>query len=259
MTDSAPFSDAELHALADGRLEAPRRDALEAWLVTHPEEAARVAFYKRLNGELHRLFDPVLDSPVPDEMPLAPPRRWLRRVAAAGVAASLIGIGIAGGWAAHMQFGPEQVVEVPAPAPTISAQAALAHSVYTVEVRHPVEVGADDQAHLVTWLSRRLGHQLKVPKLDALGYQFMGGRLLPSRAGGVASQLMYENAAGARVTLYMRAVDGEPAGTSLRFATEDRVSVFYWVDDSLGYALAGAMSRQDLYRLTHAVYEQLSN
>ncbi len=259
MTDTAPFGESDLHALADGQLDPARREAIEAWLASRPEEAARVAFYKRVNGELHRLFDPMLDSPIPETMSERPARRWPGYLARAGIAASLLAIGVAGGWTAHQTWQPEKIVEVAAPAPALPQQAALAHGVYSVEVRHPVEVGADDATHLVTWLSRRMGHQLKVPNLDTMGYQFMGGRLLPSRTGGVASQLMYENPAGTRITLYVRPVDGEPAGTSLRFATEDRISVFYWVDSQLGYALAGALSRQDLYKLTHAVYEQISN
>ena len=32
-----------------------------------------------------------------------------------------------------------------------------AHSVYVPEVRHPVEVGAAEEAHLVQWLTKRIG------------------------------------------------------------------------------------------------------
>ena len=66
MSDPTAFSDGDLHAYADGRLDEARRAAIETWLASHPDEAARVAFYKRLNGELHRLFDPVLDAPIPE-------------------------------------------------------------------------------------------------------------------------------------------------------------------------------------------------
>lgn len=256
MTEPASFSDAELHALADDRLEAPRREALEAWLATHPEEAARVAFYKRLNGELHRLFDPVLDSPIPVEMPLAPPRRWLKRVAAAGIAASLVGLGIAGGWAAHMQLVPERVVEVPAAAPTISAQAALAHSVYTVEVRHPVEVAAGDRAHLVAWLSKRLDTPLRAPDLAAQGFELVGGRLLPGERGPSA-QLMYQDAQGLRVTLYVARNDAAGPASAFRFEQAGPVQSFYWIDAGLGYVLSGELPRERLSALATAVHRAL--
>ncbi len=38
-----PVMDDELHAYVDGELPADRRAAVEAWLATHPDDAARVA------------------------------------------------------------------------------------------------------------------------------------------------------------------------------------------------------------------------
>ena len=54
--------------------------------------------------------------------------------------------------------------------PSWARRAAVAHVVYSPEVRHPVEVAADQEAHLVAWLSKRLGTPLKIPRLDALGF-----------------------------------------------------------------------------------------
>ena len=48
-------------------------------------------------------------------------------------------------------------------------QAAVAHAVYAPEVRHPVEVSAAQQEHLVQWLSKRLGRPLKIPDLVGTG------------------------------------------------------------------------------------------
>ena len=77
------------------------------------------------------------------------------------------------------------------------ADALAAHRTFAVEVRHPVEVDAAQEAHLVQWLSKRLGRPLVVPDLSATGYRLMGGRLLPA-GSGAAAQLMYENGAGDR-------------------------------------------------------------
>ena len=44
-------------------------------------------------------------------------------------------------------------------------RAANAHAVYVPEVRHPVEVGADQEAHLVQWLSKRLAVPVRAPAL----------------------------------------------------------------------------------------------
>ena len=80
---------------------------------------------------------------------------------------------------------------------------AVAHAVYTPEVRHPVEVHADQEAHLTAWLSKRLGAPLKPPALADAGYQLVGGRLLPGATGSVA-QFMYEDASHQRLTLYVQ-------------------------------------------------------
>ena len=46
MTDDAPVTEEELHAYVDGELAQDRRGAVEAWLGTHAEDAARVAAWR---------------------------------------------------------------------------------------------------------------------------------------------------------------------------------------------------------------------
>ncbi|MBA5605935.1 anti-sigma factor [Duganella sp. FT3S] len=138
----------------------------------------------------------------------------------------------------------------------LARSAAVAHAVYSPELRHPVEVGADQQQHLVTWLSKRLGAPLHPPQLGALGYELMGGRLLPGQSGPVA-QFMYDNAGGGRLTLYVSTEQRHNRDTAFRFAQEGQVGVFYWIDGRYGYALSGALDRAALARLADAVYAQL--
>jgi anti-sigma factor RsiW len=129
--------------------------------------------------------------------------------------------------------------------------------VYSPEVRHPVEVGADQEAHLVAWLSKRLGAPLKVPHLGGIGYALVGGRLLPGDRGPVA-QFMYQDAKGLRLTLYVRLNPDESRETAFRFAQERGVGVFYWLDRRLGYALSGEVEKAELLRVATAVYRQLN-
>jgi anti-sigma factor RsiW len=130
------------------------------------------------------------------------------------------------------------------------------------EVRHPVEVSALEQAHLVQWLSKRLGKPLKVPDLTAQGFELVGGRLLPGDTGARA-QFMFQNAAGGRVTLYLGSL-AAPAPqalsskeTGFRYEPQAGVPSFYWVEQGFGYALAGQMPRESLMQLAQAVYQQL--
>ena len=135
-------------------------------------------------------------------------------------------------------------------------QAAIAHAVYTPEVKHPVEVGADQQQHLVAWLSKRLGKQLRPPQLAKQGYELVGGRLLPGDSGPVA-QFMYTDASGQRLTLYVSSGQKQNRDTGFRFAQEGNVGVFYWIDGSFGYALSAAVGKNELSQIANAVYEQL--
>src|SRR5690349_19913814 len=91
------------------------------------------------------------------------------------------------------------------PARHLAQEAAVAHFVFQPEVRHPVEVAAAQQDHLVQWLSKRQGRPLKVPVLSAQGNELVGVCLLPGDEGARA-QFMYQNASGQRITLYLGAV-----------------------------------------------------
>ncbi|HHB81479.1 MAG TPA: anti-sigma factor [Aliiroseovarius sp.] len=130
-----------------------------------------------------------------------------------------------------------------------------AHLSYAAEVRHPVEVGAAEEAHLVGWLSKRLGVNLSAPDLSAEGYHLVGGRLLPA-GEGPAAQFMYEDEAGKRITVF--ATTGTP-GTLAAFQFEERgdVAGVYWQDEQLRYAVIGALPRDALSGIATEVYRQL--
>jgi hypothetical protein len=50
----------------------------------------------------------------------------------------------------------------------------LDHDVYGF----PVEIWANEEKRLVTWLTRRLGFQVHAPDLNGVGYALVGGRLV---------------------------------------------------------------------------------
>jgi anti-sigma factor RsiW len=140
---------------------------------------------------------------------------------------------------------------------SLPRQAAIAHVVYAPEVRHPVEVTADQESHLVAWLSKRLGGDVKAPHLAAAGFDLVGGRLLPGDQGPVA-QFMYQDGRGQRLTLYVRSDARENKETAFRYAQEGKVGVFYWLDGQFGYALSGEIGKEDLLGVANVVYQQLN-
>jgi anti-sigma factor RsiW len=131
--------------------------------------------------------------------------------------------------------------------------------VYSKDQRRPVEVAADQEQQLVTWLSKRLGTEVHAPRLASVGYELVGGRLLPGDSGPVA-QFMYQDSAGQRLTLYVTHEAPQPTGrdTAFRFGKAGAVNVFYWVDRGFGYALSGAIERPELMRVSQEVYRQLT-
>jgi anti-sigma factor RsiW len=245
-------TEADLHAWLDGELPQERRAEVDAYVAAHPEDAARLDAYRRNEQSLVARFDPVLVEEIPPRLRRsrrAPPRLALRVAAAVGW---LVLGGIAG-WNLHGLKGPELRSE----APSWARNATVAHIVYSPEVRHPVEVAADQEAHLVAWLSKRLGTRLKIPRLDAVGFGLVGGRLLPGEQGP-AAQFMYQDAKGLRLTLYVRANRDQKRETAFRFAQEGNVRQFYWIDRGLGYALSGEIGKDDLLRIATTVYQQLN-
>jgi anti-sigma factor RsiW len=245
----AAVTESDLHAYVDGQLAPARRAEVEQYLASHPEALERVRAYEQQNTQLHALFDPVLDEPRPETLRARPaPRRLALAPIAAVLAAAVIG-GVLG-WILR---GEEVVIE----AATLPQQAALAHVVFAPEVLHPVEVGAREEAHLVAWLSKRLGAPVRAPQLNEAGFGLVGGRLLPGD-GGPAAQFMYQDARGARLTLYVRSAAAGNRETAFRYAQEGKVGVFYWVDGPFGYALSGEFERAQLLRVAESVYRSFN-
>ncbi|HXZ48231.1 MAG TPA: anti-sigma factor [Usitatibacter sp.] len=208
--------------------------------------------YAEQTAMIKRRFDPVMTEPIPARLYMKSPP-WIDYARAAAVLAVGIAIGLA----------IPELRPAPGPAAVAMAQlpirAARAHLVYSPEVRHPVEVDAKQQDHLVKWLSKRLDVSLKVPVLTQEGFELLGGRLLPGNDGPVA-QFMYQDAAGKRLTLYVtRTKKSEEKLTSFRFAKEGSVSVFYWIDEECGYALSGEVDKTTLAKVASLVYKQLES
>jgi anti-sigma factor RsiW len=58
-------TDQDLHDYVDGRLDTAHRQRVEEFLAVNPEEAMKVASYRRQIEALHALYDDALQEPVP--------------------------------------------------------------------------------------------------------------------------------------------------------------------------------------------------
>jgi len=95
-----------------------------------------------------------------------------------------------------------------------------------------------------------------VPILANEGFELLGGRLLPGPEGPVA-QFMYQEPSGKRLTLYVSRPHAGEKVTAFRFAQDNGVSVFYWIDNDCDYALSGEVDKATLARVATSVYRQI--
>ncbi|MDH3194956.1 MAG: anti-sigma factor [Hyphomicrobiales bacterium] len=251
---SGPYGAADLHAYLDGEMPPEDHAAFNQWLAANPAMGRLLSEFEADRQKLHEALDAAAAGPAPKriERALAGGRRqhstWIRQVAAALL---IFAAGVAAGWVVSDYAGPG--ASAVAGDPATAERALTAHLVYVSEVLHPVEVAADQKAHLVKWLSKRMGHRLTAPDLAAAGMHLIGGRLLPGETAA-AAQLMYEDASGKRVTLYVGA-NPQNRQTAFRLAARGSVRSFYWLDGPFGYALAGDLEEDRLLELARMVYQ----
>ena len=270
----------QLSAWLDAELDPAEQAGVDAWLREHPEQAALTRLWAADRDALRARLEPVLDEPVPPALlqtvaiagrdaPAANQPHWRRAAVAAAlvlggiVLGSLIGAGA-------VSSSPATFAALPLPwrpaalaATSWPHRAAVAHAVYAPEVRHPVEVNVVEgsaseqkaqEEHLARWLGKRLNLPVRLYDLRPQGFELVGGRLLPDLVGPSA-QLMYQNGAGQRVTLYLRRPEAG-ADTAFRFQREGDLNLFYWVEDGFGCALVGKLPREQLLAMANAVYRQ---
>lgn len=241
----------ELNAYVDGELPAERIAAVEAWLAGHPDDAMKVAAWRQQAELIRARYGAAINEKPPQRLDVARLTRRHYRGWAAAIAATVAAlvIGGAAGWTAR-----GAVATNPSGLAMFTSDALDAYRIYTVEVRHPVEVPGDQRPHLQEWLSKRVGSQLRAPELEKLGLKLVGGRLLPGPTGPTAF-FMYESASGERYTLYCGRTSDQQ--TALLYTTGERNAAYYWVDGNVAYVLSGPPQQDRLHEIAKSAYDQI--
>lgn len=252
-----PVGEDDLQAYLDGRLAPERLAAVERYLEDHPSAASELERDRMLLGELRDRLGPKAAEPIPTRLRISSIRVGVRRrrlahLRSVAAVCAWLAIGGFGGWMAN------GLLEAPKTdagrIARMADDAISAYRTFVVEVVHPVEVRADEEAHLVGWLSKRLRTPVTAPDLTSLGYRLMGGRLLPGLSGP-AAMLMYDDDAGTRLTLYVKTDETED--TAFQFVKQDGVSAFLWRDRGLGYVVTAETPREALMPVARLVYDEL--
>ncbi len=229
-------SDDELHAYVDECLEAERRRAVELYLAANPEQAMRVEGWRRdarqlrvaMSGFAGQVPNPRLD---PAHLRRELRRRRQRRWASAAVLLVTLGVGGLGGW---------QVRESSLMAGNLPmADAVQAHRLFADA--SALDLSARDPARLQTWLGQYFRHVGNLPDLSSYGFTPLGARLL-SNEQGPAALLVFEDAQGQRISLFLRSPGEHFARMPSGERTDGQLQARYWSHDDYNYALVSAAS-----------------
>ena len=260
MTDPrSPIGEDDLVAAVDGRFAPERAALLAARMAEDPELAERIAAETRDRAALRDQLAPIADEPIPSRLRIANireahRRRGLGRMRAIAAALLVFAAGAVTGGLATRLSAPAPIAGAPMPL-VVAEEARAAHRLFVAEVVHPVEVRASEETHLLGWLSKRLGRPMVAPDLGRFGWKLIGGRLLPA-GERAAAQLMYEDAVGGRLTLWVQATPGGDT-TAFRFRSEGATSTFAWIDRGWGFAVTAATDRDRLLPIAEAIFERL--
>jgi len=245
---TSPLDAAMLGAYVDGELRETERAQVAARLAHDEQARACVGAWRAQKAALQALCGPA-DHEQSAFIVLRPRHTWPRRFA---LAACWLLTAAGVGW-----FSASLTAHVAPTAPpsAFARRADIAYAVYTPEARHPVEVAATDEAHMIAWLSKRLDRHLFAPSLEEYGYTLVGGRLLPGDEASPAAQFMYQNQAGTRLTLYITRASADEATVRVLRAGDRRT--LYWVAQRTAYALSGTIPEPKLRAIAVDVCSEL--
>lgn len=267
MTDDLnTVSEDDLNAYVDGFLSPQEKARIERWLERNPARAEEVrewraqaetlrahfASYARTDARDRALLSG--SSDLPQRIPRKDARFTTGRLRAIAASLTLFAAGGLTGLYAPSLFSADRGIRSIETADSLPRQAQSAFLIYASEVRHAVEVGADQQSHLATWLGKRLDYPLTIPDLSALGFSLVGGRLLPVN-GKAGAMFMYEDGTGRRLTVLLGR-NNDNRETSFRIDSTDGVETFYWIDGPIGYAVTGEVPRDLLQQVADECYRQ---
>lgn len=251
------ISDKEIQAYLDQQLTPENAKEFQVRLKNNPAAQKKLADYQKIEESLKDLYQPVYEETIPPHLlNVCKPKPFNYLAIAASILFFVVGA--LSGWQIENLISPDNdslVIDLESPA-------MFAHSVFSVEKLHPVEVEADKKQHMNQWLSKRLKTQLKAPDLRQHQFELVGGRLLPSTKERMAAQYMYQNKKGERVTLYIKRGDWPQKETAINHSNKmlqnNSFNTSFWTDGSLGYVITSQLEQKINQKLSETIYQQMS-
>ncbi len=240
----------KLSAFLDGELNPRETAVIEAALAEDPALQAELERLMEADTLAQAAFQDMADEPVPLAMAAAiksapvaePPANqsaapFGRIGQLLAVAVLCLAIGGSGGWFAAQNGTP--AVQTAG----WIADIADYHAVYSGQVRHLVEVPAQEAEHIQTWLTATIGAEVRIPDLSEHGLTFEGARLLVA-AGKPVSQLMFSDTQG-RIVALCQIATATPQPEA-KVDTLDGFSLVSWGGAGANFVIVGDEGRLDL-------------
>ncbi|MEJ8562208.1 anti-sigma factor [Yoonia sp. GPGPB17] len=244
----------QLSAYLDGELDPSAASAVEERLAADPAAQAELDALIAADVLAQEAFEAELNAPVPFALaqqiksaPMPEPEAPKARPVWGALAASLVvfALGGIGGYALKGQNTPVQTAGW-------LADIADYHAIYASQVRHLVEVGADESDHIENWLGNTVGATFSIPDLTEFGLTFEGGRLVVANGKPVA-QLMYRDADGVVVALCLQRTSKTPPATpTFNEQTINGFDFVSWTAGEADYVVIGPSGQPDLNAIAGA-------
>ena len=238
----------QLSAYLDGELDPATALAIEERLAKDPDAQAELAALIAADVLAQEAFEAALSAPVPFTLaqqiksaPMPQTAAPKPRPVWGALAASLV-VFVLGGVGGFTLRGED------APVQTAGWLADIAdyHAIYASQVRHLVEVGADESDHIETWLGDTVGAEFSIPDLTEFGLTFEGGRLVVANGKPVA-QLMYRDADGVVVALCLQRTSKTPSDTLVfNESTINGFDFVSWTAGDADYVVIGPENQPGL-------------
>ncbi|MCX2723274.1 anti-sigma factor family protein [Roseibium salinum] len=234
----------DLMAYADGLLEgdSARKAAVEAYLEENPIDAARVAAIIEDNRLIRELYAEELHRPVPQWLSRvlrepAPRRRRMPTATAASLALAVLAAG--GGWFIGHSGGT-----------AVPSELLRDIAGHHLDAQVQTAVATPSSGLLLPNLSQRVLIEVPVPDLSAHGFELTGRSVVD--VGGKTMVRVVYNSSDEAINLFMR-LRRNAKTTDMRDIETDDVSVHYWSEGALAYALTINAGKDRAASLAQAV------
>ncbi|MCC9625534.1 hypothetical protein LPB41_28000 [Thalassospira sp. MA62] len=271
-----PIGEIDLLAYADGSLKNdPLRMAeVEHYLQDNPDANARVAAFRAQDAEIRRLYDPVLDEPIPERLRAAldpVSRQWLPGLMRGAVAATVLVVTGMSGWYVGKMSTDQPIWQRDSVVlSTISnyqdglgasslgaaqnmgiSSAALQASGVNGSANASGNTGAAKDLSSTSWLSEHVALQMRLPDLSQQGFKMVGNQTIETDNGN-AVRVRYSNGNGQNIVLMLHP-RWRSGASDIEIEQQQGISVASWADGPLAYGLASDGGTQVVFDLARRI------